>query len=242
MLRYRAHVLIPKSQVISQIAPEIEHSSTQTSIPVFSNPLFQPNEISEDNLPVDDFVRLHPAVQSMFTELNHLSALMAEKSASSLIYDEKDSFNETLNIAEQRIFRITHCEPDGVNSPKGALFALRAYPTSGSIFLYLYLRKIPPSSTALDYFIPTLQDALIDGNVIDDRAKFPLQALLWVLFMGGIASDGRVQRQWFQEQASKTRTALGLDSWSAARQLLIKFPFTGADCELHYRKFWSELA
>jgi hypothetical protein len=83
---------------------------------------------------------------------------------------------------------------------------------------------------------------LTDGSVIDDRETFPPRALLWVLVMGGIASEGRVQRQWFQMQAANIRATLGLNSWRAAYQLLARFPFAGDDCEAHCQKFWGELA
>jgi hypothetical protein len=178
----------------------------------------------------------------MFLELNHLSTLIRDKSVSGYTHSEWDAFRRKLDISEQRMFRIIHCELGDVNSPEGSLFKLRAYPISGSIYLYLYLRKIPVGSTALDYFIANLQDSLIEDNVIDDRGTFPPDALLWVLLMGGIASEGRVQRQWFQMRVANIRATLGLSSWRAAYQLLARFPFTGHDCEAHCQRFWGEVA
>jgi hypothetical protein len=233
--------LIPKTEGSSESVSETEHSTTETSIHVFSNPVFQPNEDLADNKSVQGFTGLHPSIQMMFAELNHLSAMMANMSNLSSAEDGPNSFKKKLDVAEQRMFRIIHCEPGDLNSSRETLFRLRAYPMAGTIFLYLYLRSIPPSSTALDYFMMNLRDALTDGNVVDDTRTFPPDVLFWVLFMGGIASGGGMQRQWFRTQATKIRVALALDSWAVGRQILMRFPFTGSDCESHCQEFWAEL-
>lgn len=177
----------------------------------------------------------------MFTELNQLCTLMTSLSESDYGKDTLNSFNRKLDIAEQRMFRLTHCDAGDINSPRETFYKMRAYAIAGTTFLYLYLRNIPPSSTALDYFPSHLQDALSDGNVIDNAEIFPPEVLLWVLFMGGIASEDRVQRPWFRERASKVCATLAVESWPVARQILMRFPFTGSDCASHGRGFWSEL-
>jgi hypothetical protein len=240
-LQSRAKLLIPKTQVPLEMTRENYHSSTQSSIHVFSNPVFRPNEVSMGNIFAEDFAGLHPSVQVMFAELNHLSALTVDTADPGNAKEDISSFSQMLDAAEQRMFRMTHCEPGEVNSPSGAFFRMRAYPTSGTIFLYLYLRKTPPSSNASDYYVANLRDALTDGNVIDDAGTFPPKVLLWVLFMGGIAAEGRAQRQWFRTQSARIRESLALGTWAAARQILARFPFSGADCESHCQAFWGEL-
>jgi hypothetical protein len=208
---------------------------------VFSSPVFRPYENSADITSSQNISNLHPAIRMMFTELNQLCTLMASMSESDCGKDTLNSFNKKLDIAEQRMFRLTHCDAGDVNSPRESLYKIRAYAIAGTTFLYLYLRNITPSSTALDYFPSHLQDSLSDGNVIDNAEVFPPEVLLWVLFMGGIASEDRVQRPWFRERASKVCATLAVESWPVARQILIRFPFTGSDCTSHCRGFWSEL-
>lgn len=241
MLLFRANLLTPKFEVSAESVPETESSSTETSIHVFSNPLFLPNESSAENISAQSCTALHPSIQIMFAELSHLCALMAMSNPSSTKGD-LNCFNKKLDAAEQRMFRITHCEPGEVNSPSETLFKLRAYPTAGTIFLYLYMRNVPPSSPALDYFVANLRDALTDGNIIDDTRTFPPDVLFWVLFMGGIASNGRMQRQWFRAQAKKIQVSLALGSWAVGRRILMRFPFTGPACESHCQGFWAELS
>lgn len=237
----RAAILVPKSAVQPESAPPAEDSETETSIPVFSSPVFRPYENSGDIASSQNIFSLHPAVQKMFVELNQLCTLMTSMPAAGYGKDALASFNRKLDVAEQHMFRLTHCDAGDANSPREALYKMRAYATAGTIFLYLYLRKIPPSSTTLEYSVANLYDSLRDGSVIDNAAVFPPEALLWILFMGGIASEDRVQRPWFKERASKTRATLAVDSWPAVQQILMKFPFTGSDYAGHCRDFWSEL-
>jgi hypothetical protein len=179
----------------------------------------------------------------MFDELNNLAVLVGDMHAvpPQMASENQISLTQKLDAAERRIHSLVHSEVRDDSNLRGSFFRWRAYPVAGNIFLYLYLRHVPLRSTIFDYLVPNLQQALIETRAIDDTSIFPTDVLFWILVMGGVAAVGREQQQWFRINITKRRGLLGLNSWHDARQLLLKYPFTGGLCESNCQSLWDEL-
>jgi hypothetical protein len=192
----------------------------------------------------EDSIQLFPWVGEMFDELNNLSILVGNVHdvPPQIAPGDKTSLAQKLDAAERRIHSLMHSEFSDDSDLGGSSYRWRAYPLAGNIFLYLYLRHVPLSSTIFNYVVPNLQQALIETGGIDDTGIFPADALFWMLVMGGVAAVDRVQWQWFRLNITKSSRLMGLNSWHDARKILLQFPFTGGLCESKCQSLWDELS
>jgi len=67
------------------------------------------------------------------------------------------------------------------------------------------------------------------------------ELLFWILFVGGCASEGRPERDWFREQLEFSRGKLGLWSREEAKEMLKQFAWVERWNDEQYNVLWDEL-
>jgi hypothetical protein len=78
------------------------------------------------------------------------------------------------------------------------------------------IRELPPSSPILETLIFRLQNSLLDSMPwwsSDLNSSSHLQRkiwLLWILFIGAVASNGRIERFWFIKELGGLCSELGV--------------------------------
>jgi hypothetical protein len=65
--------------------------------------------------------------------------------------------------------------------------------------------------------------------------------LFWILFVGGMASEGLECRRWFVVRLRETADRLGITGWDAAFPLLDGFFFLDRSGENYAGNLWEEV-
>ncbi|KAJ5043090.1 uncharacterized protein L3040_004476 [Drepanopeziza brunnea f. sp. 'multigermtubi'] len=113
----------------------------------------------------------------------------------------------------------------------------------GSIYIYLFLRKIPLASPVFDYMVSLVREELerfgeeekvLEGSV-------PAEVVFWMLFVAGVASVEREERGWFVRRLKIVRGVLGLRGWEEARRLLGTLAWADGMGDEGGRRLWELL-
>ncbi|KAJ0422490.1 hypothetical protein BJY00DRAFT_77786 [Aspergillus carlsbadensis] len=92
----------------------------------------------------------------------------------------------------------------------------------------------------MSYLIGYLRRAL-EGSLVRLKANDP-SVLLWVLFIGGMASVGHEGHSWFVEQLGETAYEnLGIREWNEARGVLIGYFYTDQPGDSGGEDVWGEV-
>jgi hypothetical protein len=65
--------------------------------------------------------------------------------------------------------------------------------------------------------------------------------MLWILFMGCFAAEGRTERSWFIIFVADVAKSLGLRQWPEVKRLLVKFFYVERTLKAPFVKVWDEL-
>ncbi|KAF3385434.1 hypothetical protein F1880_001700 [Penicillium rolfsii] len=156
----------------------------------------------------------HFTLTAMFHELKCLSLDMTPSSETLPRAEWLERLN-ALGLSMHRMMARELFKLSTDNKP------LRAYSIAGNIFLCRYLR------------------ALGEPDKERDLIWYPPRFLLWLLFVGGTAGEGRTRREWFRAQITPVRAQLGLESWDDTLNILSMFPFVRG-CYIPYQALWEE--
>lgn len=153
--------------------------------------------------------------------------------------DTQQRFTRNVLLIERQINAIVN--RPGAKGNTGSL-PIRCMPfySSALLFVYLALREVPISSSILDNFITRLRTAL--GILEPERIwrDFPPSFLLWVLFIGGWAAEGRLDRPWYLSYVAWLSTQMQLEFWGEAKGVLTQYCFVDSLCEIPCRMLWDE--
>lgn len=170
----------------------------------------------------------HPAIVPMFERLRNLA--LNVDSTNHVGSTETTEWPVDVDSTEKQLHTILH---------DGASFDWRAYFIAGTTYLYLVVQKLPVRSLTYDYVVERLKNALDHPDIFDNTEKYPPSVLFWILCIGGIASHGRPQREWFRMSLVKSRQILALRTWQDAFHALGKItPF--GELESCGRDLWLE--
>lgn len=128
--------------------------------------------------------------------------------------------------------------------PISCIFSFEAVPlkTAAHIFLWLAIRELPPTSELLYKLVQRLQDSLmvqVPGwwSSNEERRIW----LLWILFVGAIASLGRLERFWFVGELGKVCADLNIWTREALRDTLKLVLWQDEFCENNLRILWDDM-
>jgi hypothetical protein len=198
-------------------------------------------EDAVDNLPQN----AHVSIRNMMRSLQQLSTTMPRTAVD---ITQQSAWLDRLNVTEFETHRILENDLNLQTVGSSSFTEWRAYPIAGSIFLCLWLRQLSLRSNVFDYLVDSLVYALKEEEEEEvaameqdnEEQHYPTNVLLWFLFVGGAAAEGRRNRQWFLGQISQTLRKLDLNSWQSTQGLLTVFPYV-EECEGSYKKIWEEL-
>lgn len=150
--------------------------------------------------------------------------------------NEQSAWLNELNLTEFKMHTILENELiSGHSSPE--FVSWRAYPITGTIFLCMWLRQLSIRSNVIDYLVDSLVYTLEETGL---ENTYPLRILLWLLFVGGSAAEGRRSRRWFLVHTSRSLHSLKVDSWESVKNALLVFPYV-EECGEPFRRLWDEI-
>jgi hypothetical protein len=88
----------------------------------------------------------------------------------------------------------------------------------------------------------SLKSALQESDLLEDW-MWNLKLLLWILFMGIIASSGaaKSRRGWFQMHFLRTSERLGLNHYEAIKRVLVEYLWFEDACDEELKLLWKEV-
>ena len=187
----------------------------------------------------------------MFHDLQYLCEQATANDRCAIVGDQFELVNSICrteknidSLIHERIERVDtsehHIEFANTVLEKGNTTTVGACARSATIFVYLFLRRIPIQSPVFDWMIDLLQQDFERTEHCIQQMYSP-ELLFWILFVAGTASLGRPKRVWFRSELAKNLGYLELNSWSAAKQVLEKLAWLETSGESLGRSLWEEL-
>jgi hypothetical protein len=158
------------------------------------------------------------------------SVCTAEKQIDSLIHDRV----EKIDTSEHHIEFAAPVLEKGNSIPVGACAR------SATIFVYLFLRRIPIHSPVFGWMIDMVRQDFERTEAYISQV-YPPELLFWILFVAGTASLGRYERSWFLSKMTRYREFLKLKDWSAGKVVLEKLAWLETPGESLGVCLWEEL-
>jgi hypothetical protein len=110
------------------------------------------------------------------------------------------------------------------------------------IYLWLAIRELPPTSELLYRLLQRLHGSLepiLPGWWNADRER--MEWLLWILFVGGVAADGREERAWFVSELGNLCMELGIWTLEGLKEGLKRVVWQEAWCADRCARLWDDL-
>ena len=177
---------------------------------------------------------------TMFHRIRELSYIRAKvQSVGEFATVSQQQFTNKVLLIERQINAI-------VNQPaadgKSSSMPMRCMPfySSTLLFVYLVLREIPTTSSILDNFITRLRTALSYLKRENNWQEIPHGFLLWMLFIGGWAAEGRQHRSWYSDHIAWLGTEMKLEFWEQAKNVISEYACVDSICDRPGRKLWGE--
>jgi hypothetical protein len=187
----------------------------------------------------------------MFHDLQYLSEQVTANDRRALAGDPFELM-ESICAVEKNIDLLIHDRIEKVDTrghhvefstavlKKGNTTPVGACARSATVFLYLFLRRIPIHSPVFDWMVELLQQ---DFERTEEyiRHLYPPALLFWILFVAGTASLGRPERAWFRCKLAKCRERLKINIWNEAKEVLEKLAWLETPGESLGGSLWEEL-
>jgi hypothetical protein len=187
----------------------------------------------------------------MFRDLQYLSGQVLATNNRTLALD-KSKIIDRICTTENHIDSLIHerIERVDVNNHHrdfaflvllhGNPIPVRSCAISGSIFIYLFLRRIPILSPVFDWMVGLMQQDF-ERTEASILATYRPEIIFWMLYIAGLASLGRRQRLWFRGKLARCRMVLKLNCWREAKNILEKLAWAETLGESSGKALWQEL-
>ncbi|KAL4871243.1 hypothetical protein BDV12DRAFT_32769 [Aspergillus spectabilis] len=137
--------------------------------------------------------------------------------------------NDLFVVYEHQIVSTRYTAPNDLNEP------IRL-----SLLIYLNMRVWHfQSFPIMQYMVEPLRQSLI-SSLAHFKETAP-NLLFWLLFIGGMASQGHKGHLWFVSHLTEIMQQLGIDEWERARSILGGFFYTDQPEETGGEDLWSEM-
>ena len=189
------------------------------------------------------FQRYNGMGMTMATILNRISQLLLIRSKVQTIReldtDTQQRFTTKVLLIERHINAAIHW-PTAIGEIGFIPTLCMPFYSSALLFVYLVLRELPTTSSILDNFVTRLKTALSYLKVEKFWRESPHGFLLWVLFIGGWAAEGRSDRSWYSTQLAWLSMRMKVEMWEHAKSLLNEYAFMNCLCDRPCRELWDE--
>ncbi|KAK9235103.1 hypothetical protein V1525DRAFT_435000 [Lipomyces kononenkoae] len=151
------------------------------------------------------FSKLPSRVVSMLLELQRLTELIASEPMSSVNHCQPKLLTEGITALEFSIHNLSH---------NAELFSFRSrmYLIAGVLYICLFLRKVAQPDPIYSYYVGHLKESLETAKATE-LEHCPTDVMLWIVFLGFVASEGRKNEEWFKTRARSLKKTLNLRSW-----------------------------
>ena len=190
-------------------------------------------------------------VAQMFHDLQHISEQIAANDRGKLVGDRLEHM-ESICAAEKNIDLLIHDRIEQVDTnehrrefaatvlEKGNTIPTGACARSATIFVYLFLRRVPTHSPVFDWMVKLMQQDF-ERTEKCIRDFYPPELLFWMLFVAGTVSLAMPERSWFRKKLVEYRDILRLHSWYSAKLVLEKLAWLETPGESLGGFLWEEL-
>jgi hypothetical protein len=187
---------------------------------------------------IEEVIGLDPEMVKMFSDLHWLSHLVALHDKGTLVMPSS-KLNQSICECENFVDTVMRAGRHRDRTVKGVSTKSGCCVMAGYIYVYLFLRRIPNSSSIFSYMLTLMKGEWKRAGAFI-REIFPPDLLLWVLFVGRCASSKQLE-PWFKVELVRSKNALNLKSWMEARGVLEHFAWIVGWNEEVYEVFWDEL-
>jgi hypothetical protein len=150
--------------------------------------------------------------------------------------------NKIYNV-EYDLLLLNELQNTNIDSNR-CIFAFEAVPLKMAAHLYLWLaiRELPPTSELLYKILQRLHGSLkpvLPGwfNASEERMYW----LLWILFVGGVAANGRKERSWFVNELGHVCIDLKIWTLDGLKECLERVVWQDAWCAERCAALWDDL-
>jgi hypothetical protein len=187
----------------------------------------------------------------MFKDLQYLSANIAASDNGMPMIDGSE-LADTICSAENHINSLIYERIERVDTNEhnpefaslvlghGNIIPVMSCALSGSIYIYLFIRRIPIQSSVFDWVVDLFQQDF-ERTEAAILMLYPPEQLWWMLFVAGTASLGRRDRSWILRKLNLGRDILRLNGWREAKEVLKKVAWVENAGELYGKVLWEEL-
>jgi hypothetical protein len=187
----------------------------------------------------------------LFHRVRQLSALATSIAGSKVDQEVQIRYTRAIQLLERQVnasiwsLNLNNIRQHGSatrpKQPIAVRTCTRTWHCTTLIFIYMVLRKTPPSSQTVEKLVRRAKFSLQILTPDELRVHFPPLFLLWVLVMAGIASSRHTDRLWLLQTLKRLRHKLALDSWEAAKTILVQFAWVDHLCARPAILVWKEL-
>jgi len=108
------------------------------------------------------------------------------------------------------------------------------------IYSIIVIFPFPACTAPFPELVTLLKKELESESVRRDWQRAG-ELILWILFMGGIASLGLGERRWYVEAVAGLAGRMGIINYDGAREILQNFLWLGSTSEGDALRIWSEV-
>jgi hypothetical protein len=187
----------------------------------------------------------------LFHRVRQLSALATSIAGSKVDREVQIRYTQAIQLLERQVnasiwsLNLNNIRQHGSatrpKQPIAVRTCIRTWHCTTLIFIYMVLRKTPPSSQIVEKLVRRAKFSLQILTPDELWVHFPPLFLLWVLVMAGIASARHTDRLWLLQTLKRLRHKLALDSWEAAKAILVQFAWVDHLCARPAGLVWKEL-
>jgi Fungal specific transcription factor domain len=191
------------------------------------------------------------ATAGLFHRLRQLSALANSMAGSQVSPEMRTKYTECIPLLERQLnasvwsMNLNNIRQHGSATRQKESIAVRTCTRTlhcaTLIFIYMVLRKTNPGSQIVEKVARRSKFSLKILTFEELWVHFPPRFLLWALVVTNVASAGHADRLWLMQTLKALRDKLALDSWEAAKAILVKFAWVDHLCTRSASLIWKEL-
>jgi Fungal specific transcription factor domain len=187
----------------------------------------------------------------LFHRVRQLSALANSMAESKVHPEVQIRYNQAIQLLERQVvasiwsLNLNNIRQHGsATRPKQPITVrtcTRTWHCTTLIFIHMVLRKTPPSSQIVEKLVRRAKFSMQILTPEELWIYFPHRFLLWVLIIVGIASAGHGDRLWLLQTLKQLQQRLSLESWEAAKTIVVQFAWVDRLCARPASLIWKEL-
>lgn len=190
-------------------------------------------------------------MEKLFHRVRQLSASANNMERSNVNPELQEQYNQGVHLLECQVnasiwsLSLNNIRQHGSATQSKELITVRTccrtWHCTTLIYIHVILRKTPTSSQTVEKLGRRLRFSLQILTPKELWVYFPAQLLLWCLVIASIASAGHFDQLRLLQTLKRLREKLALNSWEAAKAILVQFTWVEHVCTRPASLIWKEL-